>query len=506
MEQDRTVDFLARELERLGGGPVKRAETHISLLLLGRELVWKLKKAVRLPYLDFTTPEQRLACCERELELNRRTAPDLYRAVRRVTGGEGDLVLDGKGALVDAVVEMVRFDEAMLLDRMAGRGELSPRLLTELAAEIARFHAAAPVPDLVGTGSGRIARVLEINEAGLRAGVQLLGRERVQTLIDATREAFERQRPLLDERQRAGHVRHCHGDLHLRNIVAVGGRPVLFDCLEFNEEMAVVDLLYDLAFLLMDLWHLGLRAGANLVLNRYLDQAHEAAGLPLLPLFMSMRAAVRCHVAATRASGLDVDSREAAVGEATAYLDLALDLLRPRDAMLVAVGGRSGTGKSTVAAAIAADLGPVPGARVLSSDRVRKRLQGVAAETRLPADAYRSEVSERVYRTVREEASALLALGQGVVADAVFDRLEDREAIGAVAAARGLPFAGFWLEAPEKLLLQRIAARRGDPSDADAAVLRHQLAHDVGPMHWQRVDASGDAAGRIRELLARRVA
>ncbi|NLD55274.1 MAG: AAA family ATPase, partial [Burkholderiaceae bacterium] len=310
-------------------------------------------------------------------------------------------------------------------------------------------------------------------------------------------------------RQDDGRVRHCHGDLHLRNIVAIDGMPTLFDCLEFDDDMATIDVLYDLAFALMDLWHAGNQPLANLLLNRYLDQADEADGLPLLPLFMAMRATVRAHVTATQALATPAGPAVRHAGDGAAperatlaraacdYLALADRLLAPAPPCLVAVGGYSGSGKSTTAAAVAHAVGAPPGARVLSSDRLRKALHGVSPQTRLPPQAYRPEVSEQVYRAMAEQAAAVLASGHGVVADAVFDRAQDRARIGSVAEAAGVPFIGAWLEAPAAVLLDRVAKRHGDPSDADAAVVKRQLERDVGPLDWHRIDSGGDAPARV---------
>jgi len=498
--QDEAIAFLRAELARRDGQPPETAETHISLVLLGRTVAWKLKKAVRQPYLDFTTPQRRFDMCRRELELNRRTAPDLYRRVRRLTReSDGRLALDGEGALVDAVLEMARFDEERLLDRMARRGTLSPPLIARLAATIAAFHAAAPLAEDAKSGSARIEAVLAINEAGLEATRAVLGAAPAEAAAKAMRALCQRHRALLDARQREGKVRRCHGDLHLRNIVEIDGEPVLFDCLEFDEEMATIDILYDLAFLVMDLWHRDLGALANLLFNRYLDSiaadGDEAAGLPLMPLFLAMRATVRAHVTASQTlqSGAEAD---ALAEEARAYLDLARALAAPPEPRLVAIGGYSGSGKSTAAAMVAHTIGPAPGARILSSDRIRKALFGVAAETRLPEGAYRPEVSVTVYARQCEEAARILSAGHGVIADAVFGRPEERAAIEAVAARAGVDFAGFWLEAPERTLVERVEARRGDPSDATAAIVRAQLGRDPGPMGWRRIDTRGGEAAR----------
>jgi predicted kinase len=280
----------------------------------------------------------------------------------------------------------------------------------------------------------------------------------------------------------------------LRNIVVIDGVPTLFDCLEFDEDMATIDVLYDLAFALMDLWHRGLDRLANLLFNRYLDAADELAGLPLLGLFMSMRATVRAHVAAARALEMPPDDplRAEAVAQSRAYLGLARRLLGQRPPRLIAIGGLSGSGKSTAAAEIAAAVGTAPGARVFSSDRIRKALHGVAPETRLGPDAYLPEVSARVYQVMQEGAAAALATGHSVVVDAVFGRPDERERIEEIARSSGADFKGIWLEAPISLLLERVAARQGDPSDADVEVVRRQSERDVGSLAWTRLAAGGN--------------
>ena len=267
----------------------------------------------------------------------------------------------------------------------------------------------------------------------------------------------------------------------------------MFDCIEFDDALATIDVLYDVAFLLMDLWHRDRRDLANLAFNRYLDECEETDGLGLLPFFMAIRAAVRAHVTAAQAD-TGRPAASSALAEAQAYFDLALSLLRGAGPKLLAIGGLSGSGKSTVAALVAPHLGAAPGARILNSDRIRKRLDGVSAETWLPASAYRSELSEIVYTTMRREAAQALAAECGVIADAVFDRPAERTAIEAAAAEAGVPFQGIWLEAPTTTLLPRVHGRQNDPSDATADVLLAQVSRDCGEITWRRLDAQADPA------------
>jgi predicted kinase len=311
---------------------------------------------------------------------------------------------------------------------------------------------------------------------------------------------------LLDRRRAAGKVRHCHGDLHLRNICLLDGEPTLFDCLEFDETLASIDVLYDLAFLLMDLEHRGLGHFANRVFNRCLDRSEEDDGLAAMPLFLSLRAAIRAHVTATaleHAAHAVAGAKMAC--DARRYLDLAHRFLQPQPCRLVAIGGLSGSGKSTLAAGLAPELGLRPGARVLRSDVIRKLLLGVDPEERLPATAYTRETSARVFDTLRRKAAVGLAAGYTVVIDAVALTSEERSSFAEVARAAAVPFSGLWLEARPEAMENRIRGRVRDASDASPEILAEQLRHDTGKIDWVRIDAGGgaeDCLANARHALA----
>lgn len=338
-----------------------------------------------------------------------------------------------------------------------------------------------------------MAWVIDGNHAGfVDEGAGTLPPDLVARVTERARAAVAQHRHLLDARRAEGFVRECHGDLHLRNIVVLDGQPTLFDGVEFNPALSCVDVLYDLAFLLMDLWQHGLPRHAHTVLNEYLSATHDFAGLALLPVFLSCRAAVRAKVAAT-AARLQPDAAERARQEALAreYLVIADHLLRPAPACGVAVGGLSGSGKSTLAYDLAPLLGPVPGAVVVRNDVVRKELAGVDPLTRLGPEHYTPEASARVYAAVADRAAVVWRAGHTAVVDGVFVRPDDREAIEHAAASAGVPFVGVWLDAPTDVLLERARLRRNDVSDADDAVVRAQLARQPGAVTWEHVDASG---------------
>jgi len=491
---------------------VERIDTHSAIVFLAGERAYKLKRAVRYDYLDFSTLERRRAACEAEVVVNRRSAPQLYLGVVPVTReADGGLALGGSGTPVDWLVRMVRFNQSALLDRLAASHALDIELMPALARAISDLHAVAN-PRKDQGGRDGIAWVIEGNaEAFAEFAGSVFEPEACGRVNALARAEAERHGDLLDGRRRQGFVRECHGDLHLRNIVLLDGRPTLFDAVEFNDRISCVDVLYDFAFLLMDLWRLRLHAHANLLFNAYLAGTDALAALSLVPLFLSCRSAVRAKTNATAAK-LEADGTRRATLEATAreYLVGAEMYLHPRPPRLVAIGGLPGSGKSVLARRVAPSVGAAPGAVVLRSDVIRKSLFGVPAATRLGAEGYTQTVTDSVYRQLGERAAVAIRAGQAVILDAVFGRPEQRAGAEEVARSARVPFTGLWLDAPTPVLMDRIEARTrqrtADPSDASVDVLRARLTDDVGPVEWDRIDASGglDAVQRRADrLLAR---
>jgi hypothetical protein len=478
-------------------GAGRRFTTHgAHVFVAGGEAI-KIKRAVRHPYLDFSTLELRRRACERELEVNRANAPQIYLGVTAITReADGRLAIGGAGAPIEWAVRMRAFDQADLLGARAARAELEPATANAVAAAVYAAHARAPAAQTVDS-PGRLAAVAAQLRAGFAAHAAIFAQSDRQAFEQRVGTQLSRARPSLTRRAAAGCVRRVHGDLHLDNIVLWQGRPVLFDAIEFDEALATIDMLYDLAFLLMDLERRGRRSSASRVLNRYLWCARsdlDLEGLAALPLLLGLRAGVRALVAADRLrlAGGDVDRREH--GEAVACLQAALGFLDPAPARIVAVGGLSGTGKSTLGAALAPDVGPSPGAVHLRSDLERKAMLGVEETHRLGPEAYTAEVNARVYGELLRKARLVAAAGHGVVVDAVYARAGERAALEAMAAEVGVRFQGLWLTAPREVLLARVGARVGDASDATPDVVERQLAGDAGPMSWTRVDAGGGEA------------
>jgi aminoglycoside phosphotransferase family enzyme/predicted kinase len=476
---------------------VKRIDTHASIVFLESDRVLKIKRAVRLPYLDYSTLDKRKHACEEELAVNRRYAPALYRRVVPVTAGSRGLQIDGDGPPVEWAVEMKRFDEQRTLDHLAAAGQIAPGLAEALAEELAASHASAARSD-GSTWLSALAGIVDRNTEKFRAQTSLGGGE-VDWLHAASRSQLDSLLSLTRQRARDGLVRRCHGDAHLGNIVLIDDRPVLFDAIEFDPVIATTDVLYDLAFPLMDLLHFGQGVAANRLFDRYLHATwrDNAEGLRLLPLYLSMRAAIRALVLFTRHEQSPGDPVDAT--RARSYFDLALRLIAPGAPCLIAVGGRSGSGKSVLARELAGALDPPPGGVVLRSDVIRKELFGIDPLTALPEAAYAHDVTARVYRTMAERGAAVLAQGFSVVLDAAFLRAAERDPLPALAGASGATFQGFFLDAALDVRVQRIASRGSDASDATRDVALLQEGFDVGQLDWPVVDASGSP----QETLAR---
>lgn len=498
--QERVFAFLTDPKSHCG---VTRIDTHAASVFLEGDRALKIKRAVRFPFLDYSTLQRRKAACDEELRINRHFAPQIYRRVVPITeGADGSLSLDGNGSPVEYAIEMVRFDEQKTLDHIARAACLDPDLVEAIADAIAASHAAAPrvAPQ---SWLKSIPKIIDDNDAALRA-CALFDAGDAEELREASLTAFSRLRPRLEQRGGQGHVRRCHGDLHLANIVVIAEKPVLFDAIEFDPKIAEIDVLYDLSFPLMDLLRHGRREAANGLLNRYLavtSVAHLDA-LSALPLLMSIRAAIRAHVLSARIDRAGPE-KAAIVADARAYFDLAKRLIHPRPPLLIAVGGLSGTGKSRLARALAPHVMPEPGAVVLRSDVVRKQLVGVAEKARLPEGTYGPQTSRQIYDILSERAGHILAQRHSAILDAVFASAAERKAVLEVAQLAHSRFFGLFLVADLKIREQRISQRTSDASDATVEVARLQEGYDIGTIDWAIVDASGAPEETLRECQKR---
>ncbi len=464
---------------------VEQIETHISLIFLAGDVAYKIKKPVVFPFLDYSTPEARRRACINEVQINRRTAPELYLGVIPITYDRArGLEIGGSGEVLEWAVKMRRFSQQSLYSELAAAGELGRDDYGALARAVHRFHDDAARRIEPGAESMALSELIAQNNEAFAGHPEVFPPEEVRGLRLALEAWLSELMPLIDRRAREGFVRHCHGDLHLRNVVRIDGAPVLFDAVEFDDAIATVDVLDDLAFLIMDLIARGARQGANVVLNTYLGadtDMRNLEGLAALPIYLSTRAGIRAKAAAYQAQS----------NEALQYFALAQGFMEPAKPALIAVGGLSGTGKSTLAHGLAPGIGRAPGAVILRSDVERKRLFAIAPTQRLPESAYSAQVTQTVYRTLVKKARAALRAGHSVILDAVHGQPSERAAASAIAAEAGAEFVGIWLIAPEETLVARVESREADASDAGTAVVRKQLGFDTGEIAWALIDASG---------------
>ncbi len=494
-------------------GTVRRIDTQSAVVFLVGDRAVKLKRAVRFPFLDFSTLARRRAMCAAEIEVNRRAAPTLYLGIAPVLAGndgtlrlgpvrEPDATAGDESQAREWAVVMQRFDEASLFVRLAERQALTPELLIALAAALARFHDSAPVSH-AHAGAQDYERSVAADLVELRARDAVLDVAATGTIAERLPAILKPLLPLVQRRQQAGAVRRVHGDLHLRNICLVDGAPTLFDAIEFNDRICTIDVLYDLAFLLMDLDRRDMAAQANFVLNHYLWRSDGPPGAPhlealaLMPSWLARRACIRAFVEGAAAEiADDAAARDRRAGEARAYQQAALRFVQPPRPALIAIGGLSGTGKTTLAVALAPGLGAAPGAVIVRSDIERKRLAGLPWDARLPSEGYTQAASAQTYAELLRRARIVLAAGHAVIVDAVSSRPDERAAIEALARDAGVPFLGIWLDTPLDTARQRVDNRTGDASDAGAAVVERQRGYDLGDITWPRID-TGHSVERV---------
>ncbi len=465
---------LPNALQSLSEGADQVIETSCATVILKGDTAYKLKKSVDFGFLDFTSVAKRRDALKRELDFNRRTAADIYKDVTEIDG--------------EPVLVMRRFDTRAVLAEQSAQPGWAPDLdlMQDLGDSIAAFHAGAEVcRDALHIDN--IKYVIDSNHANIARFHDALGGDDIAAYGREINAVYNDVAELARRRFADGHVRRCHGDLHLGNILIEKGRPVLFDCIEFNERLSWIDVLYDLAFLLMDLWVRGHETAANRVMNAWLDRAARDAregalsetglyeGLALLPLFMSVRAGVRCHVGAHNGE----------LDQARMYLDAARRFLSPAAVTVTAVGGLSGSGKSTHARAIAAARGRAPGAVILRSDELRKRLWNWPSLERLPPEAYTPEQSQRTYRHLFGLGQTVARAGQSVILDATFREAHWRDQAEATAVAK---FDGIWLEVDRETRKHRVSKRTRDVSDATPDVALSQEAVEPAAISWQILD------------------
>lgn len=468
---------------------VELIETHISWIFLTRDFAWKIKKPVSFDFLDFSTLEQRKLACLEELRLNRRTAPNLYLGVIPICGMIAAPIIDGKGEPFEYVVKMKRFDDSGLLSRKAKAKTLTPELIDQLAETIAEFHNRIPSAGSESEfgGSAEIIKDALANFSTIKhfANGNTQHESAVRKLIEWTIGEGARIESQLKKRQAAGFVRECHGDLHLRNIVEIDGTPCLFDCVEFNARYRWIDVMSEIAFLIMDLEEHGQDQFSGRLLNRYLERTGDYAGLAVLRYYLVYRAMVRAKVDMIRLCDRDQSTaqRRVLLNDFGNYLSIAEHDVEQKPPGLLIMHGLSGSGKTTISQRII-ERSPVIRIR---SDIERKRLHGVGETERLTGTnaerLYSSHATQRTYAHLSSLATTVIKAGYSVVVDAAFLRAEERNHFRNLAEEMNVPFQIIACQAGEEELVHRVVQRETENrgvSDAGLSVLRRQLKTEIG--------------------------
>lgn len=479
-------------------------ETHGAMIFLAGDFAYKIKKAVKFPYMDFSTLAKRRHFCKREISINQPGAPEIYLGLTAITKeSDGSLTFDGAGQTVEWAVKMKRFEQEMMLDQLPHSRVTEKALIEKLAKSVFDYHQKAPI-ERASDGPKRIQLLIDELRDSFQGAPKLFQKEDVLRFQQLAEEHLSFAYSCLRFRGRHGFIRRCHGDLHLRNIVLIDDKPVLFDALEFDEELATIDTLYDLAFLLMDLDQQQMSPSANQLLNRYLylsGALEDIYGMKAMPLFLAIRAGIRAMVANDHARQLSGKAAEEERMAARKYFSTAMQYLSPKKPALVAIGGYSGTGKTTLASLLAGTLEHAPGFLHFRTDLERKALFNVSETERLDPSSYTQEVNDKVYARLLHKTRIGLKSGQKVIIDAVFSKESERAEFETLAEELDVPFIGIWLEADEKVISARVEARKGDASDATPAVVHQQVKRGISGLTWHRIDASGSQFDSLRQVL-----
>lgn len=473
---------------------VEVRQSHIAILFLAGNKVYKLKRAVLYPDADFSTQEKRRLACVQEMKRSAVYAPDLIegiKAVRRLKNGR--IVIGGKsGKEIDTVLVMKRIPDTDLLNKLLPSDSFDRFEAMDLAEKLAELHGRAKVFKSKW-GVDVVRKLILENESILSCFCpDIFEKERVNALTRSSLDSLNKQAKLIRFRQKTGHVRKCHGDLLLSNIAYTNKSFLFFSPIEYNESLSCVDTLYDLAVVLMDLESKGLRRLTNILFNHYMAYMNDVGGFPLLPLYQSLRAASRAAVCAKKSTLLKGKERRAVIKEARHYFDLAQHFVSGCCPILIACGGLSGSGKSRVARELGGLLDPAPGAVILRDDIVKKQIVGLAPHQTLDKYYDTPAFEEVVYDVLRQQARMGLSVGSCVIVDALFYDENERKAIEALAVEEGVPFVGFWMDAPITVRAERVQTRKRNPSDVkQAEELNLQLQFKIGPIKWHKIMTDG---------------
>lgn len=473
LKQMQQPEFYPHEVKK----PISLVQTHASAVFLTGDYAYKLKKPVNFGFLDYSTLSKREYFLNQELRLNKPVAPDIYLEVLQIAKVGDRAVLGGEGKPIEFVLKMNQFPEESLLLNLFNAGKLVSEHFIELGIAVAKFHAQAKTnSDIQNFGSVRqIKKSIDENYAQTE---QYIGIAQTQEQYDETRQFTDnflaQKQGWFKQRQQSHKIRECHGDLHLKNICLWHDRIQLFDRIEFNEEFRFVDVMYDVAFTVMDLDARNRRDFSNIFLNTYLEQSGDWQGLQVLPLYLSRQAYVRAKVTSMLLQDpvVSTQQKQESIAAASDYYKLAWQYTKKSQGKLILMSGLSGSGKTTVARKLAPQINAIH----LRSDAVRKHLAGIPLDSRGDDNLYTAEMNYRTYERLLELGKMLVSQGYSAILDAKFDRRNWREKALKMSESEGIPCQIIYCTAPAAILRDRLAQRTGDISDATPDLLARQQA------------------------------
>ncbi len=457
--------------------PIQLVQTHISYVLLTGDFAYKVKKPMNFGFLNFSTLELRQHFCAEEFRLNQRGAPELYLEVMPIAKVGEQYQLGDTGEVVEYTLKMRQFPENALFSTIFERGELTTGQMEALGRVVAEYHAQATSNDYIRT-FGEVSQVRASIDENYQQTSKYIGGPQTQAQFAETKQYsdrfFEQKPELFSSRIQHNFIRECHGDLHARNICQWNDKILLFDCIEFNEPFRFVDVMYDVAFTVMDMEARQRRDLGNAFVNTYAEQTGDWYGLQLLPLYLSRQAYVRAKVNSFLLDdpGVPADVKAEAAKTAADYYRQAWEYTKPQQGRLILMSGLSGSGKSTIAKRLARQLGAI----LIRSDAVRKHLGGIPLAERGGDELYTPEMTQKTYSRLVELGIMLASQGFPVILDAKFDREKFRNEAIVQAQANQLPIAIMHCTAPLEVLRERLRLRTGDIADATADLLAAQQA------------------------------
>ncbi|NET33179.1 MAG: AAA family ATPase [Cyanothece sp. SIO1E1] len=480
--------------------PIQLIQTHVSYVLLTGEYVYKLKKPVDFGFLNYSTLEKRQHFCAEEIRLNQRGAASLYLEVLPITQTEDQFALNGTGTVVDYAVKMKQFPQTALLSSQFEQGKLTGSRLRELAQIVAEFHAKSDSNSYINR-FGEIAQVRAAIDENYEQTTQYIGGPQTQQQFDQTKQYTDQflaqRQSLFTQRIQQGNIRECHGDLHLGNICYWQDQILPFDCIEFNEPFRYVDVMYDVAFVVMDLQARQRPDLSNVFLNEYVEQTGDWEGLQVLPLYISRQAYVRAKVTSFLLNDPTVPEAKTLEAAETAalYYRLAWRVTQPNQGKLILMTGLSGSGKTTVARNLASHIAAIH----IRSDAVRKHLAGLPLHERGNSDLYTAEMGEKTYNRLLDLGMMLASQGYPVILDAKYDRQVRRQLAIAQAQTAQIPLEIYHCTAPQEVLQSRLQQRQ-DISDATPEILAQQSWEaftDLEQPYVKTVDTTQDLAEQL---------